>query len=789
MSAFQNLLDYICDYCSRSFTRKYNLQNHIENCHMKCVNYCEVCDQRFSNSSWLQLHLSRGHNRHDQPHPECDICGRIFTRKQNIISHMITVHMQGFSDFKCKLCIKIFSSKRNLRRHIRQIHDPNIQKPICDICHKTFKGRHTLLQHIKSTHSYAEKDCIKCQLCGKIYTNNRNLKRHIESFHGEKCEYKCNICPKVYISNQNLRRHLRSRHYVDDQNSFQCSYCDIIIPGKFNLDSHVALFHRDELWSQETDANTKTNEFACTACCNVYDEESLLRQHIKTEHTFDIFYKYCKTSLLKRVDLFISKKKTVCYNCEYCDKVFTSLFELKDHMRTNHDKEYSLSTCNVCFTKFYSKENMFEHKKICLPPPNVNTCSHCDKLFTDITSLEFHMKIFHPQAQIDDTNITSANINEAENYKCKHCHRIYYSERSLKHHIKLKHTTDEAMECQYCGKLCSNKYYLASHMKIVHTNDTWSKCDYCDKQFKSKRNIRRHIEFTHMGIQRHKCIECETLFKEKRSLRKHVRSKHPNSASFPQCHICHKRFESAKSCKIHLKLIHSFNMNTYPCDLCSVSFSSNAALTIHLQTKHLAEDEIYKCEDCNLVFKGQENFEQHNETSHVNLVSNIKQKVLPRCIICMKDFSTRKTLKRHIKNFHNDFDVEELANYGSKRRIFNVECEDCIKKFNDDFHFGVYVKLKHLRDSVIFKCDSCSSTYNSLEYFIQRYKLNNFDMCKSKMVLSEFCTAEMSDEEASCSGFGSLHQELIASENSVNIKVEPDYMMAEDDIKTEPLSP
>ncbi|KAG6461216.1 hypothetical protein O3G_MSEX012497 [Manduca sexta] len=430
---------------------------------------------------------------------------------------------------------------------------------------------------------------------------------------------------------------------------------------------------------------------------------------------------------------------------------------------------------------------MTHHRKVCLPPPNVNSCSHCDKLFTDISSLEFHTRIFHPQSQIADSNITStADETDVGYFRCTHCDRVYYSERSLKHHVKLKHTTDVAMECEYCGKICSNKYYLASHVKIVHSNDSWSKCDYCEKLFKSKRNIRRHIEYTHLGMQRYKCIECETLFKEKRSLRKHVRTKHPNSASFPQCHICYKRFESAKSCKIHLKLLHSFNMNTYPCDLCPVSFSSKEALDIHLQTKHLAEDEIYKCEECNLVFKGHEKFEQHNEEFHVSLFPNIKQKVLPRCILCMKDFSTRKTLKRHIKKFHDGFDVDELATFGSKRRVFTIDCEECIRNFSDEFHLNVYNKLKHLRDSVIFKCEECKVSYNSLEYSIQRYKLFNMDACKSKMILSELCTAEMSDDEATYSGFGSLHELVEPESTTVEIKCE---LVEQFDIKTEPMSP
>ncbi|XP_050360052.1 zinc finger protein 91-like [Nymphalis io] len=784
----QSHTDYVCDYCARSFTRKYNLQTHIENCHLNSSCYCDICNQRFGSPAGLQLHLSRGHNRFGQGLPECDICGRIFTRKQNITSHMITVHLQGGrQDIRCKICNKTFTTDRNLKRHVNQLHNPDIEYPTCDNCHKVFKGKHSLIAHIQSAHSSVFKGLIKCNLCGKVYTNNRNLKRHVEMNHGERGEYKCDICPKVYTSNQSLRRHART-HTAYNYSQFNCEHCSKTFIGKDSLENHVLFCHRQEnSSSNEYDAAGSSRIYECEFCNNGFEYESRLRYHIKSEHSFQEFYSYCKKTLLKATwsSEKPRKQNLLFYNCEYCINAFSTVYDLKDHMRSHHDREYNLSTCNVCFSKFFSKETLTDHKKICFPPDNVNSCSHCDKLFTDISSLKFHTRIFHPQAQVADSNISSTNMDDSSeaSFKCIHCDRIYYSERSLKHHVKLKHTTEQAVECQSCGKICNNKYYLASHMKIVHNNDAWSKCDYCDKQFKSKRNIRRHIEYTHLGMQRYKCIECETLFKEKRSLRKHVRTKHPDSTAFPQCHICQKRFESAKSCKIHLKLLHSFNMNTHPCDLCSVSFTSIEALNIHLSTKHLAEDEIYKCEECNMVFKGQERFDHHNESYHINVPTS-QQKPLPRCIICMKDFSTRKTLKRHIKKFHCEFNVDELATYGSRNRTFNVDCGECLKNFNDDFYFSVYQKLKHLRDSVIFKCETCVTSYSSLEYAIQRYK-QTFDISKSKLYLSELCTTEMSDAD------DFEYNEIMEPESTTSdIKIEPvDEMNSECVIKLEPMTP
>lgn len=731
--------DYICDYCSRSFTRKYNLQTHIENCHLNLTCHCEICDQDFGSPTGLFLHLNRGHNSSGQPFPECDICGRVFTRRQNIISHMETVHLLNNSYFPCHICNKTFTTARNMKRHMKVLHDPDVQYLMCNECDRGFKGKNSLIAHIESNHH--SNDVLKCHVCAKRYTSKKNLKRHLETCHGQKGEFKCVICPKVYTSSQSLRRHSRTQHLMENHESYTCEYCYKVLYGRHNLESHVLNHHQhlDETFESKYD-------FFCEICNMTFKKEYLLRQHIKSTHTFQQFYDYCKQSLIKSDEKLQRLKKMKESNsrqaCEYCPRDFGSACDLRDHMRLKHDRDYCLATCNVCFQKFFSKETLKEHKKTCVPPKNVNSCSQCDKLFTDVSSLEFHLRIFHPQAQMADSNI----LDESEMFKCIHCEQVYHNERSLKQHMNLKHASNDPVMCKICKKTLENKYYLAYHIKVYHTAITYWKCDYCDKQFTCKRNIRRHIEYTHLGIQRHKCLECATLFKEKRSLRKHVRIKHPDSATFPQCHICEKRFESAKSCKTHLKLQHSLDVNTHPCEFCSISFDTLEGLNSHLSANHLTEDELYKCQECNLVFKGQEKFNKHFETFHSELPSD--DKVLPRCIICMKDFSARKTLKRHIKKFHSDFDADELAAYGSRKRVFSVDCMECVRSFNDDFYSDVHLKLKNSRESVVFECGTCNSSYNSLEFAIHKYK-QSYDASQSKLYLSELCTTQMSEDSDS----------------------------------------
>ena len=51
----------------------------------------------------------------------------------------------------------------------------------------------------------------KCGICGKQFTQNIGLKRHIASVH-EKIQLNCDKCSKTFSTEGNLKRHLQNFH-------------------------------------------------------------------------------------------------------------------------------------------------------------------------------------------------------------------------------------------------------------------------------------------------------------------------------------------------------------------------------------------------------------------------------------------------------------------------------------------------------------------------------------------------------------------------------------------------
>ena len=49
-----------------------------------------------------------------------------------------------------------------------------------------------------------------CDICRKGFTNNSNLKRHVENVHNK--NHQCKFCDRTFAQKSNLKRHIDSQH-------------------------------------------------------------------------------------------------------------------------------------------------------------------------------------------------------------------------------------------------------------------------------------------------------------------------------------------------------------------------------------------------------------------------------------------------------------------------------------------------------------------------------------------------------------------------------------------------
>ena len=161
--------------------------------------------------------------------------------------------------------ISNFFNKQAKDRHVENCHRPK-ENYRCSKCNMCFKSKIGLETHKKIKHS--NNDIQKCKLCKEKFTNEGNLKRHIESVHNK--EYVCLICFEVFKYGSELEKHkaiyghLKER--VKSKNEFKCSICDFKTSRKDSLLRHKRLKH--QLYRKGFEAIEETlKENSSWTCC------------------------------------------------------------------------------------------------------------------------------------------------------------------------------------------------------------------------------------------------------------------------------------------------------------------------------------------------------------------------------------------------------------------------------------------------------------------------------------------------------------------------------------------
>ncbi len=135
---------------------------------------------------------------------KCSLCTKTFTSKNSLNQHIKKTH-PGIK-FSCQICNKTLTSKSILKHHIDTVHY-GIMPYSCSYCNKTFTYNSSLQGHINVQHKI-QKEEYKCVICSRIFLLQSHFYAHRRIHLSEKL-HKCYFCPKtLYYSHAKNARML-----------------------------------------------------------------------------------------------------------------------------------------------------------------------------------------------------------------------------------------------------------------------------------------------------------------------------------------------------------------------------------------------------------------------------------------------------------------------------------------------------------------------------------------------------------------------------------------------------
>ncbi|XP_019213021.1 zinc finger protein 121 [Oreochromis niloticus] len=220
------------------------------------------------------------------------------------------------------------------------------------------------------------KKSLECDICGKVFKQNYEMKRHYTVHTGEK-PYFCKTCGKGFTQRGALTYHMRIH---TGEKPYSCKTC-----GKMFAYSSDSLKHRR--------IHTGEKPYPCKTCLKMFACSSSLSIHMRT-HTGEKPY-HCKTCgkmfasrnyLLKHTRTHTGEKP---YLCNSCGKMFACNSSLLKHMRTHTgEKPY---TCKTCGKMFRCSSHLLVHIRTHTGERPYH-CKTCGKMFMSSSHLLRHMK-------------------------------------------------------------------------------------------------------------------------------------------------------------------------------------------------------------------------------------------------------------------------------------------------------------------------------------------------------------------------------------------------------------
>lgn len=353
--------------------------------------------------------------------------------------------------------------------------------------------------------------------------------------------------------------------------------------------------------------------------------------------------------------------------------------------------------------------------------------------------------------------------------KCTECDHESLGPFELRCHYFLFHTLDLPYNCVECPETLTYFYQLLNHC-IGHRKSLNFCCVICSQMFKNMKTLNQHYTTDHKNDDQaiKHCGRCGQFFRKPIDLSNHEINVHQVKSSreskdtkvalytveylfeeelvddnFKQNKEfdvpgCDKNVDGSltEDCKNRFASEMWSEVMHYDCSDCKITIKSPYLLYVHYNSKHPDQKTNFTCKLCSedKTFLNFEAFVNHTFIIHHEHLRYF-------CFICCSGFWDHKSLYRHYKTMHEEYNVflclycgkhhkvgYELKHHmkihsktktkGEKSEkkekspgIFN--CNHCPKSFPKKAHLQRHLESHKKNENKIWICETCGKNFNA----------------------------------------------------------------------------